>query len=32
MTKVELKFEGRKHNADDAFNTFRMYCAILNLF
>lgn len=29
MTKMGLKFEGRKHDAcDDAFNTFRMYCAM----
>lgn len=29
MTKVGLKFEGRKHDAgDDSFNTFRMYCTM----
>lgn len=33
MTKVGLKFEGRKHNAlDDAKNTFKMYCRMLKLF
>jgi inhibitor of KinA sporulation pathway (predicted exonuclease) len=30
MIKLGLKFNGRKHNAaDDAENTFHMYCAIL---
>lgn len=30
MTKLKLSFEGRKHNAvDDAYNTFRMYRALL---
>lgn len=33
MTKVGLKFEGRKHDAlDDAKNTFKMYCRMLKLF
>lgn len=33
MTKLNLKFEGQKHNAqDDAVNTFRMYCAMLKKF
>lgn len=33
MTKVGLKFEGRKHDAqDDAENTFRMYIRMLSLF
>jgi sporulation inhibitor KapD len=33
MTKVGLKFEGRKHNAlDDAFNTFKMFRRLLKLF
>jgi inhibitor of KinA sporulation pathway (predicted exonuclease) len=32
MTKVGLKFEGRKHDAeDDAVNTFRMYVKLLEL-
>ena len=31
MTNVGLKFEGRKHDAlDDAYNTFRMFHAMLN--
>ena len=31
MTKVGLNFQGQKHNAlDDAVNTFRMYCVMLN--
>lgn len=30
MTKLKLSFEGRKHDAvDDAYNTFRMYRALL---
>lgn len=33
MTKVGLKFEGQKHNSgDDAYNTFRMYRAMLSNF
>lgn len=32
MLKVELRFQGRKHNAtDDSINTFHMYCKMLNL-
>lgn len=31
MTKFNLKFEGKKHNAeDDAINTFRLYCRLLD--
>lgn len=33
MTKVGLKFDGQKHNAqDDATNTFKMYRKMLSLF
>jgi inhibitor of KinA sporulation pathway (predicted exonuclease) len=33
MVKLSLKFEGKKHDAqDDAVNTFRMYCAMLKKF
>lgn len=32
MTKVDLRFEGQKHNAtDDAVNTFRLYLKMLEL-
>jgi inhibitor of KinA sporulation pathway (predicted exonuclease) len=30
MTKVGLRFDGRKHNAmDDAINTFFLYCKLI---
>ena len=33
MLKLDLAFQGRKHDAgDDAFNTFRMYVALLKKF
>lgn len=33
LTRMGLKFEGRKHDAlDDAANTFHIYCKLLDLF
>jgi inhibitor of KinA sporulation pathway (predicted exonuclease) len=33
MTKLGLKFDGRKHNAkDDAYNTFKIYSQLLKEF
>ena len=33
MTKFDMNFEGKKHDAgDDAYNTFRIYCELLKYF